>query len=65
MVFVIQHTQSKQVAAMQRKLDELVRASSRASNELITVEEAPHQELDALAADYRERRHAERAPGGE
>jgi low affinity Fe/Cu permease len=49
MVFVIQHTQSRQVTALQRKLDELVRATSGADANLIAVEEAPDEELQALA----------------
>lgn len=48
MVFVIQHTQARQTAATQRKLDELIRASSRANNALIAVEEAPDGHLDQL-----------------
>jgi low affinity Fe/Cu permease len=49
MVFVIQHTQSRQVTALQRKLDELVRATAGADAKLIAVEEAPDEELQALA----------------
>jgi low affinity Fe/Cu permease len=49
MVFVIQHTQTRQVTALQRKLDELVRATSGADVGLIAVEEAPDEELQALA----------------
>jgi low affinity Fe/Cu permease len=49
MVFVIQHTQQRQTAATQRKLDELLRASERADSALIAVEEAPDEHLEALA----------------
>jgi low affinity Fe/Cu permease len=49
MVFVIQHTQSRQITALQRKLDELVRATNGADGGLIAVEEAPDEELQALA----------------
>lgn len=48
MVFVIQHTQSRQTTAMQRKLDELIRAARHTNNDLIAVEEAPDEELQAL-----------------
>jgi low affinity Fe/Cu permease len=48
MVFVIQHTQSRQITAVQRKLDELLRATP-GDNRLIAVEEAPDEELQALA----------------
>src|SRR3954454_21863845 len=49
MVFVIQHTQTRQITALQRKLDELVRATQDADPKLIAVEEAPDEELQALA----------------
>ncbi len=49
MVFAIQHTQARQQAATQRKLDELLRAIPRADERLIAVEEAPDGELEALA----------------
>ncbi len=49
MVFVIQHTQTRQQSATQRKLDELLRAMPTADDRLIAVEEAPDQELGALA----------------
>ena len=48
MVFVIQHTQGRQIAATQRKLDELIRTTTRADDALIAVEEAPDEELQAL-----------------
>ena len=56
MVFVIQHTQSRQVAALQRKLDELIRATRQADNALIAVEHAPDAELQQLAEASRDRR---------
>lgn len=51
MVFVIQHTQERQTAATQRKLDELIRVTSQANDALIAVEEAPDEELKALTAE--------------
>lgn len=48
MVFVIQHTQARQTAATQRKLDELIRVSTRADDALIAVEESPDAHLDQL-----------------
>jgi hypothetical protein len=48
MVFVIQHTQDRQAAATQRKLDELVRAAD-ARNTVIGIEDAPDQDLQRLA----------------
>lgn len=49
MVFAIQHTQTRQESAIQRKLDELLRSEPGADNKLIAVEEAPDQELEARA----------------
>jgi len=63
MVFVIQHTQARQVSSMQRKLDELLRSSSEADNRLIAVEEASDEELLALAdVNVEDRRQASDAP---
>lgn len=45
MVFVIQHTQSREQAATQRKLDELLRALPGAETRLMMLEEAPEEEL--------------------
>jgi len=45
MVFVIQHTQSREQAATQRKLDELLRALPDAEPALMMLEEAPEHEL--------------------
>lgn len=49
MVFAIQHTQARQQSATQRKLDELLRAMATADDRVIAVEEAPDEELQALA----------------
>jgi low affinity Fe/Cu permease len=49
MVFAIQHTQTRQQSATQRKLDELIRAQPRADDSLIAVEEATDHELQARA----------------
>jgi low affinity Fe/Cu permease len=48
MVFAVQHTQARQAAATQRKLDELLRAIPAADNHLIALEEVPEQQLDEL-----------------
>lgn len=57
MVFVIQHTQERQTSATQRKLDELIRATDGADDNLIAVEETDADHLRALAnlnyADHR------------
>ena len=48
MVFVIQHTQSRQQVATQLKLDELIRSTPRADDLLIHVESADDEELLAM-----------------
>jgi low affinity Fe/Cu permease len=53
MVFIIQHTQSRAQEATQRKLDEILRASPEADNSLITLEEAPDNELKAATDAHR------------
>ena len=52
MVFVIQNTQNRDTAAMQIKLDELIRVTQKARNTLIDLEELDDQELEALRQDY-------------
>ena len=52
MVFVIQHTQQRQTAATQRKLDELLRSSEQADSTLIAVEEASDDDLETLARTH-------------
>jgi low affinity Fe/Cu permease len=48
MVFTIQHTQSREQAATQLKLDELVRAIPAADDRLVHVESGADQELVEL-----------------
>jgi low affinity Fe/Cu permease len=43
MVFTIQHTQGREQAATQRKLDELLRATPGAAEALMMLEEAPRE----------------------
>jgi len=45
MVFTIQHTQSREQAATQVKLDELIRAMPRADDRLVHVESGSDEEL--------------------
>jgi low affinity Fe/Cu permease len=52
MVFIIQQSQNKETAAIQLKLNELIAASSRASNRLIDVEDLSAEELDTLKKFY-------------
>jgi low affinity Fe/Cu permease len=54
MVFLIQNTQNRESRAVQLKLDELIRAMDRANNQLIDIEEDTDDQLDQLAASYRQ-----------
>ena len=45
MLFVIQHTQSRQQVVLQLKLDELIRTSPQADDLLVHLEEADDEEL--------------------
>ena len=45
MVFLIQHTQSRDTEALQVKLDELIRAVEKADNTLLDLEEMEEEEL--------------------
>ncbi len=48
MVFAIQHLQARNQTVIQRKLDELLRASPAADNRVIAIEEASDEELEVL-----------------
>ena len=63
MVFVIQHTQARAQEATQRKLDEILRASPDVDNSLITLEEAPDNELKAATEAHRDARRDARGEG--
>ena len=52
MVFLIQHTQNADTAAMQIKLDELIRATAEANNELLDLEELDEARLEEIRAEY-------------
>jgi low affinity Fe/Cu permease len=52
MLVVVQHTQSHSTQATQLKLDELLRATERATNDLVAVEDASSSDLDRLHASY-------------
>jgi low affinity Fe/Cu permease len=54
MVFVIQHTQARQQAATQRKLDEILQALPGADNALLSLEHASDGELRASGHLHRE-----------
>ena len=54
MVFLIQSSQNFDTEALQIKLDELIRATQGASNELLNLEKLDAKELHALRARYEE-----------
>lgn len=52
MVFLIQNAQNRDSRALHMKLNELIRGTSKARNELIDLESCTEQELDTLQAEY-------------
>ena len=58
MVFLIQNTQNRDARAMNLKLNELIRATANARNQMIDIENLSDLELDALQAKYEEIRAA-------
>ena len=52
MVFLIQHTQNADTAAIHLKLDELIRATREADNILLDMEEMDERELEAIRKRY-------------
>jgi len=54
MVFLIQNAQNRDAAAMQAKLDELIRAMKAARNEYIGIEHLTERELEEIRAEIEE-----------
>ena len=52
MVFLIQNTQNRDTAAIQLKLDELIRATKGAHNALLDLEELEEAKLEAFRTRY-------------
>ncbi len=48
MVFLIQNSQNRDAAAIQAKLDEMIRSSAGARNEFIGIEHLTDQEIEAI-----------------
>ena len=55
-VFLIQHTQNRESAAMHLKLDELIRAVEGARNHLVHLEDLEDEELEKLEEQFRRMR---------
>ncbi len=51
-VFLIQSSQNRDSRAVNLKLDELIRSTERARNEMIDIEKLSDQELEAVAKRY-------------
>jgi low affinity Fe/Cu permease len=54
MVFLIQNTQNRDGAALQLKLDEIIRAMEGAHNALLDLEELPDEDLERFRERYQE-----------
>jgi low affinity Fe/Cu permease len=52
MVFLIQNTQNRDAAAMQLKLNELIRAISTARNTMLDLENCTDEEISALREEF-------------
>jgi low affinity Fe/Cu permease len=52
MVFLIQNTQNRDTAALQLKLDELIRVTEGAHNALLDLEELSEGDLDGIRVRY-------------
>lgn len=51
MVFLIQNSQNRDAAAIQAKLDELIRASKRARNQFIGIERMTGEDIEMVRVD--------------
>jgi low affinity Fe/Cu permease len=60
MVFLIQHTQNKDTAALQLKLDELIRSTEGAHNALMNLEALSEEEICKIQERYHELAEAAR-----
>lgn len=61
-VFLIQHSQNHDTRAIHLKLDELIRAVSKARTGLVDLEELPEPELARLEQEFRRLRMRPEAP---
>jgi low affinity Fe/Cu permease len=61
MVFVIQDSQNRDTAALQIKLDELIRVTARAENRLLDLEELSAEELERMRGAFEQLARAVKA----
>jgi low affinity Fe/Cu permease len=54
MVFLIQNTQNRDARVIHLKLDELIRASGKARNSLVDLEELSDAEIEKLEKEFRD-----------
>jgi low affinity Fe/Cu permease len=62
MVFLIQNSQNRDAAAIQAKLDELIRAAQKARNEFVGIEHLTDSEIERIRSEL-EVEVATQAPG--
>jgi len=53
MVFLIQNSQNRDSAALQMKLDELIRVQTEAKNSMIGLEDMGEKELEKIKAEFK------------
>lgn len=61
MVFLIQNTQNRDTLAIQLKLDELIRATQGAQNQLMSLEDRSEDQLEDIKKSFVARQEAEDA----
>jgi len=52
MVFLIQNTQNRDTAALQLKIDELIRVNEKARNRLLRLEELTEEEMEHIRGTF-------------
>lgn len=53
MVFIIQYSQNRDTEALHLKIDELIRATKEARNDMVAIEEGSDDQLAKLKAEFR------------